>query len=122
LLEATGADVALLNAGAIRRESLPAGALTVGDVLQVDPFDDEVVVLEVEASLLPELVGTCQRRDRGREPILLQATAGQPVLKMVTTSYVASLFGAYPLTPQDSGWRNQQLFLEYLSKNLSVCR
>jgi len=44
-----GVDLAIINFGGIRAP-LPAGALTVGDVYRIMPFENEMVVLELKAS------------------------------------------------------------------------
>ncbi len=43
--DATGADIALVNGGAIRA-SIPAGKITKGDILTVQPFNNKVSVIE----------------------------------------------------------------------------
>jgi 5'-nucleotidase len=53
--ERVGAQVGLLNAGAVRsREILPAGPLTRRDLRRLLPFDNVVVLLEVEGAALLE--------------------------------------------------------------------
>lgn len=42
----TGADIAFMNGGGIRRD-LPAGELTLGDLLEVQPFGNTVATLEL---------------------------------------------------------------------------
>jgi 5'-nucleotidase len=50
---ASGADVALINGGSIRADDvLPAGDLTVRDVLSILPFGNELAVIEVSGDVL----------------------------------------------------------------------
>ena len=62
-----GVRIAFTNAGGIRRD-LPAGPVHVGDVYEVIPFDDEVVVAEYSgaevAAILREAI-----QHRGGEPV-----------------------------------------------------
>ena len=53
LIKVTGADVAITNGGGIR-DSVPAGDITVGDVLTVFPFSNYPVVIEVNGATLLE--------------------------------------------------------------------
>ncbi len=55
-IDAYDADVALANPGGVRLPSLPAGDITVLDVLKLDPFDNHVVVAELTGSQLLEFV------------------------------------------------------------------
>lgn len=45
--DGTNADIAVVNPGGIRVDSHPAGNITVRDVLEIDPFDNHAVVLEL---------------------------------------------------------------------------
>eukprot|EP00958_Prasinococcus_capsulatus_P028917 scaffold7228_cov523-Prasinococcus_capsulatus_cf.AAC.16 len=48
MVQATGAQVALLNSGSIRSDCvLPPGSITFRDLVRMLPFDDPLVVLEV---------------------------------------------------------------------------
>ena len=46
MMEETGADLALVNAGGVR-DSLPAGKLNYKDILQVQPFGNTIVVVDL---------------------------------------------------------------------------
>ena len=46
-MDGTGAEIAIENPGGVRVESKPAGNITVLDVLEMDPFDNHAVVLEL---------------------------------------------------------------------------
>jgi 5'-nucleotidase len=55
LAASRGADVALINAGAVR-SSLPAGPMKYGDLFDAYPFDGPVVRIEIRASELQAVV------------------------------------------------------------------
>lgn len=50
-----GVDLSIINLGGIRAP-LPAGPLTVGDIYRIMPFENELVVLELKASDLLEVL------------------------------------------------------------------
>lgn len=52
----TGADVALYNRGGIRVEQLQEGVVTRGDLYQLLPFDDPIVVLKASGSQLEAIL------------------------------------------------------------------
>ena len=54
ILEASGADIAIINSGGIRAP-LPAGAVTVGDILTVLPFDNTIVKVPMRGWQVREL-------------------------------------------------------------------
>ena len=56
LRESTGADVAVYNYGGIRLDSMSAGKVTVGNVFQLMPFDDQVCRMEIKGSAIQELL------------------------------------------------------------------
>jgi 5'-nucleotidase/UDP-sugar diphosphatase len=62
--EATGADVALVNAGGVRADLGP-GEITLGDVLTALPFGNEVVVLDVPGATLRGAFELCAREKVG---------------------------------------------------------
>ena len=55
-IDAYDADVALANPGGVRLPSMPAGDITVLDVLKLDPFDNQVVVAVLTGRQLLEFV------------------------------------------------------------------
>lgn len=111
--EATGADVGIYNRGGLRAD-LPAGTLTLGDLYEVFPFRNEVVVFEATGAELVQMSVralhlldkrqyqplefggislTWQRRMGAPEVVSLQV-GGQPVevdrtYTVATNSYVA---------------------------------
>ena len=61
MLESSGADIAVTNSGGIRAP-LPAGDITVGDILTVLPFDNTVVRVSMEGWRVRELFDFIARR------------------------------------------------------------
>ena len=56
----TGADIAVENPGGVRIDSHPAGEITVRDVLEMDPFDNHAVILELTGNeILKMMVSYC---------------------------------------------------------------
>lgn len=62
------ADIALQNPGGVRIDSHPAGDFTMLDVLEMDPFDDNVVVLDLTGDELMELMLSYSHGDLERIP------------------------------------------------------
>jgi 2',3'-cyclic-nucleotide 2'-phosphodiesterase (5'-nucleotidase family) len=54
-LEATGADIALIHPGTIRKD-IPQGEVEVVDILDTNPFVDPIVVMEVRGDQLFEIM------------------------------------------------------------------
>ena len=54
----TGADIAIENPGGVRLESHPAGEITVRDVLEMDPFDNNAVILELTGEEILRMITT----------------------------------------------------------------
>lgn len=129
--EATGADVALYNNGGIRAD-LAAGPITLGDLYEVLPFDNQVTEFGLSGEALVELmldnvrtfgsdrggmsVSGMQIRFRGPDsnPRLVEATInGAPlepkrIYRVVSNSYVVErsdryLGGAVPQDPRSTG-------------------
>lgn len=55
-IDGTQADVAVENPGGVRVESHPAGDITVLDVLQMDPFDNQATVLMLTGNEIVEMM------------------------------------------------------------------
>lgn len=84
------ADFALLNMGGIR-SSMPEGMVTVGDVFKISPFENSLVVVEMEGKYVTELMqniasvgGEAVSKDVclkiGEDGVVLEATIkGQPI-------------------------------------------
>lgn len=56
LREQTNSDIALLNPGGVRIDSLPAGEVKVNDVFRMDPFGNEIIELELLGSELKNML------------------------------------------------------------------
>lgn len=76
--EATGADVALMNAGGIRADLGP-GDVTAAAVLTALPFGNEIVVLEVPGRILREAFDLCGREKIGTGGFLQVSGCGYTV-------------------------------------------
>ena len=64
----TGADLSYQNAGGVRVESHEAGDMTVGDVMKMDPFQNNAVELNVTGKELAEMLISCYDNDKQRFP------------------------------------------------------
>ncbi len=58
----TRCDLAILNFGGIRT-SLPAGDITVGDIFQISPFNNTVVIIDIRGSELRKVINRFTERD-----------------------------------------------------------
>ena len=67
-LAETGADISYQNAGGVRIENHPAGDMTMGDVMKMDPFQNDLVELHVTGKELAEMLISCYDNDKQRFP------------------------------------------------------
>ena len=67
-LAETGADLSYQNAGGVRIENHPAGDMTVGDVMKMDPFQNDLVEVHVTGKKLAEMLVSCYDNDKQRFP------------------------------------------------------
>ena len=67
-LAETGADISYQNAGGVRIENHPAGDMTMGDVMKMDPFQNDLVELHVTGKELAEILISCYDNDKQRFP------------------------------------------------------
>lgn len=58
ILDYSKADIAMINGGGIRT-TIPAGELTYGDVMDLVPYDDKMVVVRVSGKKIKELLTAC---------------------------------------------------------------
>ena len=70
LLAGTGADIALQNGGGVRYDSFPAGPMTVGDVLTLDPFGNEVVAFTMTGREVAAYIQQCYAYDEKQVPFV----------------------------------------------------
>ena len=74
-LAETGADLSYQNAGGVRIENHPAGDMTVGDVMKMDPFQNDAIELNVTGKELAEMLISCYDNDKQRFPFVGGMTA-----------------------------------------------
>lgn len=67
-LAETGADISYQNAGGVRIENHPAGDMTMGDVMKMDPFQNDLVELHVTGKELAKMLISCYDNDKQRFP------------------------------------------------------
>lgn len=67
-LAETGADLSYQNAGGVRIENHPAGDMTMGDVMKMDPFQNDLVEVQVTGKELAEMLISCYDNDKQRFP------------------------------------------------------
>ena len=70
----TGAELSYQNAGGVRIESHEAGDMTVGDVMKMDPFQNDAVELHVTGKELSEMLISCYDNDKQRFPYVCGMT------------------------------------------------
>ena len=64
----SGADLSYQNAGGVRIENHAAGDIVVGDVMKMDPFQNDLVELSVTGKELSEMLISCYDNDKQRFP------------------------------------------------------
>ena len=67
-LTETGADVGIENFGGVRYETHPVGDFTVNDVLKLDPFRNDAVMLELTGEELRQMLIACHDNDGNNFP------------------------------------------------------
>lgn len=60
----TGADVAIVNRGGVRYDTHAQGPFTVSDVLQLDPFGNDAVEMNLTGEELRQMMISCSRNDK----------------------------------------------------------
>ena len=65
-----GADVSFQNAGGVRMDYVPAGEMTVGDVMKMDPFQNCLTEMNVTGKELAEMLISCYDHDKKRFPFV----------------------------------------------------
>lgn len=74
-LEECDCDIALENYGGVRYDIFPAGPITVKDILNLDPFMNNPVVMTLTGKELHDMLIACFKVDRNRFPITSGCTA-----------------------------------------------
>lgn len=70
LREESGCDVYVQNGGGVRFSEFPAGPMTVGDVLRLDPFGNESMVMEMTGQQLADFIMQCRDYDEEVPPFV----------------------------------------------------
>ena len=65
ITESLGLDIALQNAGGIRISKLKAGDIVINDIYELDPFENEVIKINMTGKELKELIKTAFRKTKG---------------------------------------------------------
>lgn len=145
ILKETESDIALQNGGGVRISSLPAGPMTVSDVLRLDPFGNEAIIYELTGKEVAEMILGCFNTDSHQIPYVGGITYEMTVdrnlnaksielrnldgsrfdlkkkYRMVTNSYVAAIL---PNPKSGSGTSCyiscSDLLIDYLQKHQTV--
>ena len=145
--DATGTDIAIVNYRGIRVRKLPAGDITVGDVLAIDPFDNHIVTTtmtgaEQERFLMdygnmnvyrfPHLSGMSARLEVDRdEPADIQRVTllgpdgrrfdRKRTYRVATVTYVVARGGKYaPTNVEELDLTTSNVIMNYLEKQKSI--
>lgn len=70
-IDETKADFALVNYGSVRIEELPAGDIRLSDILRLDPFGNEAMIMELTGEELKRLILSCHFMDEKRFPFVV---------------------------------------------------
>jgi len=147
LREESGSNVGLENSGGVRYDQKDAGPFTVDDVLRLDPFGNETVVMDITGEELRGLIISCFKNDEKRLPyvsgityevsytapdkqhikkLTLFGPDGKKVkskqrFRVATSSYVASVADS-PRADQGHSinLKTSDLIISYLEKQPSV--
>lgn len=68
--EEAGCDVYVQNGGGVRFSTFPAGPMTVGDVLRLDPFGNQTMVAEMTGRQLADFIMECRDNDETVAPFV----------------------------------------------------
>ena len=74
-LMAANADISLQNYGGVRYDTLSIRGITVKDVLQLDPFQNNLVEMTVTGNEFIDILKMCFVNDQARFPLISGATA-----------------------------------------------
>jgi len=74
-LKATNADISLQNYGGVRYDTLSVRGISVKDVLQLDPFQNNLVEMTVTGNEFIDILKMCFVNDQARFPLMSGATA-----------------------------------------------
>ena len=142
--EEGGCDVYVQNGGGVRFSEFPAGPITVGDVLRLDPFGNEAMVMEMTGKQLADFIMECRDNDETVAPfvsgvryvltidpndstrsksIVLTTEDGKKFdlkkkYKVGTSNYIQTLCGTFE--GEGLGVQTSDLILRYLEKREAV--
>ncbi|MBR5030770.1 MAG: bifunctional metallophosphatase/5'-nucleotidase [Muribaculaceae bacterium] len=68
-------DITFENYGGVRYDNFPAGPITVKDILNLDPFMNTAVVMNLTGKELSDMLIACFKADRNRFPVTSGCTA-----------------------------------------------
>ena len=146
-MEGTGADVSLHNCRGIRVQSLPAGRITVRDVLTIDPFGNSAYIITLTGGELLRMVTAYSRMEIQHFPhlggmkarvmldkddhdkitdIRLTMADGsdidpQRTYRVATNSYVAAACKGYGITNMERlNCETSELIIRFLKKKGTV--
>ena len=74
-LKAANADISLQNYGGVRYDTLSVRGISVKDVLQLDPFQNNLVEMTVTGNEFIDILKMCFVNDQARFPLISGATA-----------------------------------------------
>lgn len=66
--EESGADISLQNGGGVRLSEFPAGPITVGDVLRLDPFGNTCCITTMTGQQVVDFIRDCRDKDEQQIP------------------------------------------------------
>ena len=146
-MEGTGAEVAIHNHKGVRMQSLPAGRITVRDVLTMDPFGNSAYMLHITGEELIRLVTSYSKMEvlhfphlgglkarvtlDSKEPdkiasISLTMADGSPIdmkrtYRVATNSYIAAACRAYGIRNMERlNHETSELIIDFLKKKGQV--
>ena len=82
-----GGEVSFQNTGGVRMDYVPAGNITVGDVMKMDPFQNSLVEAMVTGKELADMLISCYNHDKQRFPFVSGFTCNvtiDPVTNKIT--------------------------------------
>ena len=68
-------DIAIENYGGVRYDFFPSGPIKVKDILNLDPFMNSAVIMNLTGKELRDMLIACYKADRNRFPITSGCTA-----------------------------------------------
>ena len=146
MMQGTGADVSIQNYRGVRMLSMPAGDITIKDVLTIDPFGNAVCMLTVTGKELTDIVNKYSRMEIGHFPhlgglqaeltinrdnpeaidsIKLMMPDGSPIdmartYRVATNSYVGAACRSYGITMEKLNHETSDIIMQFLQQQGTV--